>query len=124
MQPLDCNVFAPLKSHWSCVCHDFLQKNPGKVATKFNFNSLFSKAWLSAVVPCNIIAGFKACGVHPYDRSAVNASPPLHKDATISHTSLENESPATEDDAHLSQEKEELYRKRFEEGYDIYTDKM
>ena len=107
MQPLDCGVFSPLKSHWSCVCHDFLQKNPGKVLTKFNFNSLFSKAWLSAVVPSNIIAGFKTCGVQPFDRSAVNPSPSLHKDAAISHTSLENESPPTEDDAHLSQEKEE-----------------
>ena len=25
-QPLDCGVFAPLKSHWSSVCHDFIQK--------------------------------------------------------------------------------------------------
>ena len=27
-QPLDCGVFAPLKAHWSLVCHDYMQKNP------------------------------------------------------------------------------------------------
>ena len=59
-QPLDCGVFAPLKSHWSTVCHDFIQKNPGKV---INFNRLFSQAWLLAITPSNILAGFKTCGV-------------------------------------------------------------
>ena len=63
MQPLDFRVFAPMKSHWSHICHDFLHQNPGKDVTKFNFNSPFSKAWLSAVVPANIEAGFRTGGV-------------------------------------------------------------
>ena len=32
-QPLDVGVFAPLKTQWSQVCHDFYQKNPGRVIT-------------------------------------------------------------------------------------------
>ena len=48
-QPLDCGVFSPLKSHWTSVCHDYIQKNPGRIITKFNFNRLFSQAWLRAV---------------------------------------------------------------------------
>jgi len=128
MQPLDCGVFAPLKSHWSSVCHDFLHQNPGKVVTKFNFNSLFSKAWLSAVVPANIVAGFRTCGVYPFSSSAVNPSPSAQKDAGSSLTSQVTESPPpTEDDAHSShedlfREEEELFRRRFAEGYDIYMD--
>lgn len=43
-QPLDCGVFGPLKSHWSNVCHSYLQKNPGKVITRFQFSALFSQA--------------------------------------------------------------------------------
>ena len=49
-QPLDCGVFAPLKAHWTTVCHDFFKKIPGKVVTKFNFNFLFSKAWFQALI--------------------------------------------------------------------------
>ena len=73
-QPLDCGVFSPLKMQWRTVCHQFLQSNPGKVITKFNFNSLFSKAWLSAVTPANVMAGFKTCGVYPFNSSAIGVS--------------------------------------------------
>ena len=59
VQPLDCGVFSPLKMQWRLVCHQFLQSNPGKVITKFNFNSLFSKAWLNAVTLGNVIGGLK-----------------------------------------------------------------
>lgn len=49
--------------------HHFFQKNPGKVITKFNFNMLFSQ---EALVPANIIAGFKKCGVYPYNPAAIS----------------------------------------------------
>ena len=53
----------------------------------------------------------------------MNPSPSLCKDAGSTHTSQETESPLpTKDDAQLSHEEEELFRKRFEEGDDIYTD--
>ena len=58
VQPLDCTVFSPLKAQWRTVCHDFVQANPGKVITKFNFVSLFVQAWSKAVIPANIISGF------------------------------------------------------------------
>ena len=40
--------------------------------TRFNFNMLFSQAWLKSLIPCNIIAGFKTCGVYPYNLSAIS----------------------------------------------------
>jgi len=40
----------------------FFQTNLGKVVMKFNFISLFSKAWSQAVTPANIISGFRTCG--------------------------------------------------------------
>ena len=70
-QPLDCGVFKPLKSKWTDVCHRYFQKNPGKIITKFNFNMLFSQAWLKSLIPSNIIAGFKTCGVYPYNNAAI-----------------------------------------------------
>ena len=53
------------------VCHDYFHKNSGRVITKFNFYLLFSQAWLKSLVPGNIIAGFKKCGVYPYDPNAI-----------------------------------------------------
>ena len=61
-QPLDCSVFSALKSHWRTVCHKFIQSNPHKTITRFNFNKLFAEAWLQAVTPANVMAGFKTCG--------------------------------------------------------------
>ena len=72
-QPLDCGMFAPLKLHWSLVGL-VAQKNRGKVITKFNFNSLFAKAWLSAVVPSNIMTGFKTCGVYLFNWDSGSAT--------------------------------------------------
>ena len=65
-------MFGPLKTKWSEICHQFFQKNPGKVITKFNFNKLFSEAWLKSLIPANIIAGFRKCGVYPYNPAAIS----------------------------------------------------
>ena len=69
-RPLDTGVFKPLKTQWSKVCHNFTQKNSGRVITKFTFNSLFSQAWLLAVTPANVMAGFKPSGVYPLNRQS------------------------------------------------------
>jgi len=70
-QPLDSAVFGPLKKHWTDECHDYQQTHPGEVITKYNFSKLFSKAWLKSLSAQNLIAGFKNCGVHPFNRSAI-----------------------------------------------------
>ena len=53
------------------VCHIYFQKHPGKVITQFQFSTLFSEAWGKAVSPCNIIAGFRTCGVFPFSPEAI-----------------------------------------------------
>ena len=141
-QPLDCDVFSPLKSHWSAVCHDFTRLNPGKVITKFNFNRLFSQAWLKAVVPANIMAGFKTCGVYPFNRSAikvpfcdteVDTSTISNKDAndichssdgmqtsqSLSHSPMPKK---THDFVEFNEDQVTLFLKRYEEGFDIFDD--
>ncbi len=70
-QPLDVGVFAPLKSRWTQVCHDFYQANPGRTITKFNFSSLFAQAWCRAVSPSNVIAGFRRAGVYPLNKDVI-----------------------------------------------------
>jgi len=70
-QPLDCSLFKPLKEQWRHKCHRFYQRNPGLVISKFNFCSIFCGAWLNAILPTNVIAGFKKSGVYPFNRDAV-----------------------------------------------------
>jgi hypothetical protein len=67
-QPLDKGVFSPLKRAWREECHLYMQNNPGKVVTRYQFSSLFCRAWLKAVTPTNIISGFRVSGIFPVDR--------------------------------------------------------
>lgn len=148
-QPLDCGVFSPLKAHWSTVCHDFTQRNPGKVITRFSFNKLFSQAWLKSVNPSNLIAGFKVCGVYPVNRQAVkpndctkntesseqecsNGSESNKSNETESAEHEESASPEHQDvgpteciieeDDEITPELEKKFEMRFEEGYDLCLD--
>lgn len=65
-------MFRPLKQHWSEACHIFLQKYPGVVISKLNFSRVFSAAWMKALTPENITAGFRKCGVYPFNRHAIS----------------------------------------------------
>ena len=145
-QPLDCSVFSALKSRWRTVCHKFIRSNPHKTITKFNFSKLFAEAWLQAVTPANVMAGFKVCGVYPFDRSAIKIHPkPVDKkdcqrekdvvackrirvsdgeernDAS-SNDSAKQQSDAESSPVEFSVEQEELFQRRFNEGYNLFID--
>ena len=70
-QPLDVSFFKPLKVYWSEVCHRYIQDNPGRVVTKYQFSSLFSSAWYKAIRPETIVNGFRKVGVSPFDPTAI-----------------------------------------------------
>lgn len=71
IQSVDKGPFGPLKSAWKEVCREYLSKNPFKNITRFNFSSLFSRAWSRSMTMNNITAGFRVTGVHPLNRNAV-----------------------------------------------------
>ena len=70
-QPLDKGVFGPLKVAWAEQCHRYIQLNPGKVVTQYEFMDLFSRAWCKAMTVSNIMSAFRTTGVYPYNRQAV-----------------------------------------------------
>jgi len=39
-------VYGPLKTCWQDVCHEYLQKHPGRVIMKYNFNEVFPRVGL------------------------------------------------------------------------------
>ena len=70
-QPLDCSLFKPLKQQWRQECHNFYQKNPGLVISKYNFCGIFQEAWLKAITPTNVIAGFTKASIYPLNRDKI-----------------------------------------------------
>ena len=80
-QPLDVSVFKPLKVNWQECCHKFLQEQPGRAVTKYQFSELFYQAWSMSMTPGNIRVGFKKCGIYPFDPQAI--SPDGEEDGRI-----------------------------------------
>ena len=148
-QPLDVSCFAPLKKSWSQQCDQFSKKNPSRVITKYEFSSLFSKAWYSAFTPSNIIAGFRATGIYPLNRDAIKLPPTVDDISTklnaisflplfspsrdhVSDKSDHSSGPARcetlsgsqpslsfEAVSEFTDEEVRLFEKRFENGYDL-----
>ena len=58
------------------------------------------KAWVNAVTPANVIAGFKTCGVYPFNRSAIKIQESKKDDSTSGarNTGGNTESCATTSD--------------------------
>lgn len=71
IQPLDKTVFGPMKLYWWQECQNFMARNPGRVITRTDFNEIFSKAWYRGGTQANILSAFKATGIYPLDRYAV-----------------------------------------------------
>ena len=139
------------------MCHEFYQKHPGKVVSRFNFSRPFLRAWCNAVTPANVMSGFRRAGVHPFNPNAICCSEDSRSDPSSSHLSGETPSKSTdatnppignavtfnnstqltptgsstaadtpdqppkavESDVTFSVDEEELYRCRYEEGYDL-----
>ena len=130
-QPLDVSFFKSLKSHWSSVCHDYLSENLGHVVTKFQFSSLFSKAWYLAIKPQTIMNGFRKTGISPLDRNALTTTDSLSSSSDTgdqSNETMDTEamdtdiSPAGTTDT-FTDKQIALFQKRYENGYDLLFDK-
>lgn len=68
LQPLDVSVFGPLKGYYNRAIDSWLASNPGKTLSIFEVAELSGQAFSLSFTPKNIQAGFKRCGIHPYNR--------------------------------------------------------
>ena len=127
-QPLDVSFFGPLKKNWSKVCQ-FMSENPGKVVTKFNFSSLFAKAWYLTIRPDLIVSGFRKVGVCPFDSSAIkpytstleaSKSTTMKDQLSPSSPKETADIPECKSSKQFTQQQILLYECRYENGYDLY----
>ena len=125
-QPLDVGCFGVLKRYWDEECNEFMGKNIGKVVTRFQFSELFSRAWARAMIPHNICAGFKATGVYPLDSTVFTAINDLRKSpppSSIKFVPMYSPiAPRSKRVLMCSEEEEEIYRQRYEDGPDLSSD--
>ena len=70
-QPLNVSFFCSLKKHWVRTCHEYTVDNPGRAVTKFQFSSLFNKAWFLAIQSSIIVSGFRKVEVYSFHPTAI-----------------------------------------------------
>ena len=71
LQPLDVSVFGPFKNFYYSECSIFMQKNIGRVITKYDMCAIACRAFLKAMSPHNIQAGFRKTGIFPFNKDTV-----------------------------------------------------
>ena len=125
LQPLDMGVFKSFKSHFSKACSKYLAANPGRVITSNKLASLVAEAWPQSHTPLNVMSGFKKSGIFPLNPSEVTdrqiaPSKLFQQQSTKSSQDVGSEIPtSTSKDPLFSPDKVALYKKRYEEGYDL-----
>lgn len=70
LQPLDRTIFKPFKTAYDRICSEYLQ-NSENVVSKVTWPGLFRRAFEEAMIPPNILAGFAATGIYPWNPLAI-----------------------------------------------------
>src|SRR6218665_2390802 len=91
LQPCDRTVFGPLKQAYRKEANELKDKF-GVMVSRTSFCGILKSAWANAVTPKNIISGFRACGIHPFNPSAVPAEAYLPNALYTVETLIEKES--------------------------------
>ena len=68
-QPLDKTVFGPMKMFFNHEANFWMMKNPGKILSIYQIADLVKPAWIKAATPANILSGFAATGIWPFDKN-------------------------------------------------------
>ena len=71
-QPLDSACFSVLKKEWDQSCDTCMSRHSGKFVTIYQFSIIFAEAWQNAMTSSTAMVSFKATGVYPLNRNAVD----------------------------------------------------
>ena len=67
LQPLDVSLYGPLKTYNNVACNDWQLTNLDKTIGLYDVVELAAKAMVRAVIPDNIMAGYRTPGIYPLD---------------------------------------------------------
>ena len=71
LQPWDRSIFAPLKNKYNILCSEYMSENIAHNITHQTWPGIFCEAWTSAISPVNMVSGFAATGIHPFNPNAI-----------------------------------------------------
>lgn len=131
MQPLDLTVFGPLKAYYNSEVDAWMLRNPGIPMTIYQIADCVGNALPKALIPSNIISGFKKSGIFPFNRnvftdsdfmsSSVTDRPLENCDPSTSnmHSEIVQPAPANENDkpSTSTQEKKDFVSPQVFQGY-------
>jgi hypothetical protein len=72
--PLDKTVFGPLKAAYNRHTSAFVNESPLHILNKSTWSKQFKHAYTDAITPSNIISGFRACGIMPWNPLIISPS--------------------------------------------------
>ena len=72
LQLLDVAVYGPLKTHYNNACTSWLHTNAATPMTIFSVAQCFGEAYPLSCSPRNIMSGFRATGIWPFNRDVFN----------------------------------------------------
>lgn len=71
LQPLDKAVYRSFEHHWDQELLKFIAQNPERKLNKSSFNMIFSKVWSKCMTHDNIVSGFRATGLYPFNPDSI-----------------------------------------------------
>lgn len=71
LQPLDVGVFAPLKSQWKKLVHQWRMNHSGNDIQKTDIPLLLDQILKNPQFPTNCKSAFKCTGIYPFDKNAL-----------------------------------------------------
>lgn len=79
LQPADVAAFKPLKNGWNSKVIEWRRNHPGESLNKEKFAPLLNEAILSSITADTLKNGFRACGIFPWNKNAIDYSKCLGK---------------------------------------------
>jgi len=123
-QPLDASIFKPLKQNWNAR---FVQRNPGKVITKYDFSPLLNEAWSNTMIS-TVIAS--RSGIYPLNPKELDYG--ASKGTSLGETKTSTATSNTNGQAistnaintessqsTFTSEEEKQLQRRYDNGFDI-----
>jgi len=71
LQPLDVEVYKPLKSNWSTSLNDYMKENPGDKPNRTTFHTILNPGFIKSFSKKNIENAFKKSGICPLNKNAI-----------------------------------------------------
>ena len=68
LQLLDRSVYGPFKKAYNRAMDAWMRSNPGKTITIYEIPAIVNDAHMSAMIPRNILSGFRSTGISPFNR--------------------------------------------------------